>query len=56
MTRRAQHNIDIKEVVEEWIAAGLVEKRQEPDGTIAYRVTGAAFCAAIDEDAGAGQG
>ncbi len=29
----------LKQVLEEWVAAGLVEKRRRPDGTVEYRRT-----------------
>ena len=32
-------DIDLEQVVEEWVACGLVEKRRRPDGTVEYCMT-----------------
>ena len=32
-------DIDLEQVIEEWVSSGLMEKRRRPDGTFEYRMT-----------------
>ena len=34
-----RRDIDLEQVLEEWVARGLAEKRRRPDGTVEYRLT-----------------